>query len=221
VLLDPRFAEFGGQAVLFMHVTTHLDGHPYDDLLLRKGQGGFPSFVVMDEDGELLAVVEKRSVEGFQAALDSATEFAKVAAAARAGDKQAQKTVFLRRLHWLAVPFEQAKDTLAKLELSDAERKDAAAPLQMIELYDARLCADRKQGLATLMRIHTENRLVDDPQVQNTYWRYLQMGAEQLGNAAAYGVYVEHLRGMAEKQPRMKAMLEQAEKKLAAMQKQD
>ncbi|MFO1050751.1 MAG: hypothetical protein U1F36_00885 [Planctomycetota bacterium] len=204
-----------------MHVTTHLDGHPYDDLLLRKGQAGFPSFVVMDEDGELLAVVEDRSVDGFEHAVTQATEFASTVRAAKEGKQDARKEVFRKRVEWMALPLDQAKAEFKALELTDAERKALEVPLQMIEIYDARLTADRAQGLAKLLRIHKEGRLLDDPRVTNTYWRYLAVGAEQLRDADAYAVYVEYLRGMVEKQPRMKASLEQAEKKLATLKTKD
>lgn len=178
---------------------------------------GFPSFVVLDEDGELLAAVEKRTVEGFEAAVAAAKELKALDDAGKAGDAAATKTVLLKRIGWQAVPHAAASAALAKLDLTDEERTAATRSMLGIEMNEARLCTDKAEGLKRLLKIHSEGRLVDDPRIAGTFWRYLSVGAETLKHAEAYGLYVEYLRGQVEKNPRMKTALDAAEQKLAAM----
>jgi hypothetical protein len=219
VFLQPQFAEFGKQVVLFAHITNQIEGHPHDDLLVRKGRTGFPSFVFMDADGEMLALGGARTVEGFEKSLAEAQEMAALAAKAKAGDADADRTVFLKRLSWHGVPFEAAKARVAALKLDEAEAKQAASALLTLELNDARLTPDKKAGLAKLMKIHAEGRVPTDPRASAGYWRMVAMGAEREKDVAAYTKYVEYLRAASADEPRMKTQLDRAEAVLAAMAK--
>jgi hypothetical protein len=53
--------------VLFLHVTSHVEGDKDQDLLSEKGGRGFPTLLFLDADGEIAAQVADRSVEGFLA----------------------------------------------------------------------------------------------------------------------------------------------------------
>jgi hypothetical protein len=178
---------------------------------------GFPSFVVLDEDGEMLAKVEARSVEGFEKALAAAQELRTLDLAGRGGDAGAAKSVLLKRIGWQAMPLATATEQLAKFELSEEERSTATRSLLGIELAEARLCEDKSEGLKRLLRILDEGRLVDDATVSGTFWRYLAVGAEQQKDAAAFARYVEYLKAQVAKNPRMQGQLDAAEKKLAAL----
>ncbi len=199
-------------------MTTRIEGRPYDDLLVQKGRTGFPSIVMLDEDGEALAIGGARTIEGFEDTLAQAEQMLALAAKAKAGDAAAAKEVFLKRLEWLAIPFADATATLAKLELDDAEQAQAGSWLLQLEMNDARLTKDQQEGLRKLLRIRSEGRLPDDPRIAATFWRMVSVGAERQKDAAAFALYVDYLRAQAEKEPRMKSTLAAAEKKLAALQ---
>ena len=217
MFLEPQFAEFGKQVVLFAHVTTRIEGRPYDDLLVRKGRTGFPSFVMMDANGEALAIGGARTVAAFTESVEAAQSMQALAAAGEVGDGEARKAVFLQRLEWLAIPFADAKAQAERLDLTDAERAGIVAPMLALELNDARLDPDRDSGLAKLVKIHAEDRIGEDARVAGTFWRYLAMGAEMQKDADVYALYVEYLRGQVEANPRMQASLDRAQKTLEAM----
>ena len=62
----------GKDYVLFTHITTRIPGREGDDLLGKKGGGGFPYVVGMDAEGRVLSRLSQRSVEGFQKMMDEA-----------------------------------------------------------------------------------------------------------------------------------------------------
>lgn len=175
---------------------------------------GFPSFVVLDSDGELVAVAGKRSVEAFRETVDAGAAFAAIA---KQTDAESKKKVLMQRIDWQAVPFAQAKAAVAELELGDEERASVAKKLFNLELMDSRLNPDKAAGLRRLVSILDEKRLPDDKQVAANFWRYLSTGAQQLGDADAFARYVEYLEKEVEANPRAQAMLERAKKTLEDM----
>lgn len=70
-LSTPEFKEFAKDVVLFCHITTRIKGRKHDDLLGKVGGRGFPHLVVMNAEGDVLSVVQRRSVEGFRAAVEA------------------------------------------------------------------------------------------------------------------------------------------------------
>ncbi|MEE2887604.1 MAG: hypothetical protein VX951_09255 [Planctomycetota bacterium] len=67
-----EFAQFAKQQTMFLHVTSRVEGRKQDSLLREIGGRGFPTIVVMNEDGEILARPSQRSVVGFKAAVAKA-----------------------------------------------------------------------------------------------------------------------------------------------------
>ena len=126
----------------------------------------------------------------------------------------------MKRLEWLALPFADAKAMAAKLEFDAEEKAKVETALVSLELNDARLTKDQKEGLRKLLAIREEGRLPAREPILANYWRMVAAGAEKQKDAAAFGLYVEYLRTQVEKQPRMKPALDRAEATLAAMRKQ-
>lgn len=177
---------------------------------------GFPSFVVLDSDGELVAVASNRSVDGFRATVEAGEQFA---AMAKATDADSKKKVLMQRIDWQAMPFAQAKAAVAALELGADEKASVANKLFNLELMDTRLNPDKQAGLRHLVSMLDENRVPTDAQAASTFWRYLASGAQQLGDATAFGHYVAYLEKEVETNPRAQAMLERAKKTLEGMTK--
>jgi hypothetical protein len=94
-LSDPAFPAFAAKVVPLMHITTHIPGHPYDDLLKRNGGGGFPTLQFLDADGKVLAGVSVRTVETFEDALDALSRIDEARARAADGDPVAEADVLL------------------------------------------------------------------------------------------------------------------------------
>ena len=75
MLSTDGFKEFAKDVVLFAHVTTRIEGDKYANLLSEKGGRGFPFVVAMDAEGNVLAGLADRTVDGFKVMVKSAVEY--------------------------------------------------------------------------------------------------------------------------------------------------
>jgi hypothetical protein len=55
VLSKPEFVEFSKDVVLFCHISTRIPTEPFNFLFAEKGGNAFPTLMVLDEDGNVLA----------------------------------------------------------------------------------------------------------------------------------------------------------------------
>jgi hypothetical protein len=78
VLSTEGFKGFAKDHVLFLHVTSHLDGAAYPNLLQEKGGKGFPYVVAMDAEGNVVGQLQDRNVEGFAAMMKDAADYARL-----------------------------------------------------------------------------------------------------------------------------------------------
>ena len=62
VLSTPEFKKFSEKHVMFLNIMTRIRGYPDDDLLRAVGGRGFPTLVVLDSSGEVVAKPATRSV---------------------------------------------------------------------------------------------------------------------------------------------------------------
>ena len=81
--------------VPFLHVTTKVDGHPYDSLLADYGHGGFPTLMFADAEGESLGKPTDRTVAAFAGCVEALTSIDEVRVRAAAGDGEAQVQLLL------------------------------------------------------------------------------------------------------------------------------
>ncbi len=125
--------------VLFCHITTRIEGRPYDDLLGEKGGRGFPSLMFLDASGELLGEHQgPRTVEGLTKSLASVQKKAKELAALRAkaegGDRTAKLRLLIMDLDNGAVTFADAGPLVEELgSVSGALKKQLEAGLAAAE----------------------------------------------------------------------------------------
>ena len=55
VFSKPEFVEFSKSVVLFCHISTRIPSDPNAFLFAEKGGNAFPTLMVLDEDGNVLA----------------------------------------------------------------------------------------------------------------------------------------------------------------------
>ena len=122
LLSTPEFAEFAKQIVLFLHVTTHVDGDRDPDLLREKGGRGFPTLAFLDASGALAAMhVGEPTVAALGATLREAESFAKgVIRPASAGDKDAQRKLFVTDVERGSITLEAAQALRQAIDLDAA-----------------------------------------------------------------------------------------------------
>lgn len=81
-----------------MHITSHIKGEKYPNLLSEKGGGGFPHLAFLDESGNVLAKPKQRSVAGFTETLKTKVpEFFALKKKAAKGGKAAKATFLMKR----------------------------------------------------------------------------------------------------------------------------
>ncbi len=59
---------------MFVHITTRIEGHPYDDLLRKSGFNSFPTLAILDENGTVLTSSMDRTVAAMSKAIDDASK---------------------------------------------------------------------------------------------------------------------------------------------------
>lgn len=80
--------------VLFLHITTKIEGYKDDDLLKRVGGRGFPHLVAMDADGKVLGSPPGRSVADFR----TMNEYFELKPKAEKGDANTKVEFFIRAI---------------------------------------------------------------------------------------------------------------------------
>jgi hypothetical protein len=123
-LLTPEFNEFSKNYVMFLHITTHIEGRKYDDLLGTVGGKGFPTLCMLDADGKVVAMHEsERSVEAFQKTADKAKSFVDLRTKSEAGDKVAMIDYTLLKAEMGQMTAEELKKALPGLGKLSAEQQ--------------------------------------------------------------------------------------------------
>jgi hypothetical protein len=77
VLSSEDFKAFAKDHVLFLHVTSLVEGDKYPELLSEKGGGGWPYVVALDSDGNVVSFLgyEDMTIVGFKAMMTRGAEF--------------------------------------------------------------------------------------------------------------------------------------------------
>jgi len=102
--------------VLFCHVTSHIEGEPNDDLFEKKGGGGFPTIMMLDEKGEMIGKHSgERTVPEFEKTVAKAALFLQALKKSEAGDKSAGIDVAISRLELGTLTADDAKKKIAEL----------------------------------------------------------------------------------------------------------
>ena len=86
--------------VLFLHITSRVEGEPHPDLMSEKGGLGWPFVSYLSETGEVMAQqsYSKMEVAGFEETLaDDVQAYSVLAKKAASGDVQAQAEFFMMR----------------------------------------------------------------------------------------------------------------------------
>jgi len=226
--------EWGKKYVLFCHITTHIKGEKYGDLLTQKGGNGFPHLVFMDADGNVLATHEgDRSLEAFDETAKKAQKGLELRKKAASGDKAALVEVTLMDLEEGHIKLAEAKKKLEGVTLTDEQKKKFAGAeanedvKAIIEPYDKNPPqtqqdmekARREVGEKFAARKKAGKAAPTGEQEWNVYWSLLMGYAEEKKDAALYSDCLDAFKEKYGKEPRAKQALENMQKKLEEMKK--
>ena len=110
--------------MLFLHITTRIEGRKDDSLLTTVGGRGFPHLVAMDAEGKVIATLEgDRTAEGFRAMMKQGSDFVDLRTRVEKGDTAAQADFFIQALKFKHFKIDAARKYQAGLKKVTPDQK--------------------------------------------------------------------------------------------------
>jgi tetratricopeptide (TPR) repeat protein len=169
--LDPKFADFAKDVVLFCHVTSKVPDEPHADLARAKGVEGFPGILVLDAEGVVVARHEgPREVAEFGKLVASGRETLDLQKRAAGGDVAASTELLGRLLLFRSIDwreFDRRRSALGTLP------PELAARLVVSEARVWMKAAMREPDLPAALAEASKilAHLPDDPEaLENAAW---------------------------------------------------
>ncbi|MHC4340064.1 MAG: hypothetical protein ACYSX0_07630 [Planctomycetota bacterium] len=212
-LLTEEFNKFSKNYVMFLHITTRIEGRKYDDLLTQKGGRGWPSVLAMDADGNVVGQHSgPRTVDGFARTMRQAAEFVDLKAKAVAGDRKARIdcTLALARMGQLTRPKLEA--AIGKLGVLSAEDKRAYQSVL------ADLMMDEIQRTAVgerFLEMERKGLVPTDPSKRATFFYAIWNNADFKGDIELMERSLRELKATWGGEPRYVTFLQGLERRLA------
>ncbi|PCJ51705.1 MAG: hypothetical protein COA70_13730 [Planctomycetota bacterium] len=196
-LSEKSFPAFSEKVVPLLHITTHIEGRPNDDLLAQMGGRGFPSLRFIDADGNVLGEPSGHSVAEFESTLVAIVNIQELEQRIDAGEEDLEDDLFLAKLRMGVIPFVFAKAKVASLKNLSEEQQAEVAQL-IINLEVTSLLGGRKttegfqyatQRFLEMMRVET----MPIGDVLGDFWYHLHQHAEKQEDIA---LFAKSLQGM-------------------------
>lgn len=180
-LLTPEFNEFSKKHVMFLHVTTRIEGRKDEDLFNKVGGRGFPSFFVLDSDGKVVAQHEgPRTAAAFAETIDKAKEFVTLRDKAKAGDAAAKVDYLFARVRMGQLSADEMKAEAKSLKMSDEQQKTYRGLLANVMMDDEQTKAVGK----AFVEMQKNGYVPEDGRKQQAFYLAIFRYGNLLGDAA-------------------------------------
>jgi hypothetical protein len=221
---EEKFPDWAKDYVLFCHVTTRIPGMKNDDLLGKKGGQGFPHFVYMDADGDVLATHEDdRTMDAMTATAAKAKEAAALKAKAAKGDAAAQVEWLTRQIDSGTIGHAAAIAKAATLKLDPERKKALDKKLFDLEILDIRSSvqseADVLPAAKKILALAEAKKVPEGDEAFDFYWQILCGAGNQAKDAKLFAAGYELAKDRFGDNPKYKRMLEEVGKQLDALRK--
>ena len=174
---------------MFLHVTTRIEGKKNDDLLGKKGGGGFPYLCVMDNQGDVIAKPMGRDVPAFEQSLTDGRKYLDLKVKAATGDREATIEFTFLRTQMGNVGYDELVKTIeeiGKLTPEQTERYNAlrgdAKYNDIMKKYaeTARESPDaaRATAMTSFVEMYKQN-LVPSGRTAGRFWRMIAGEAQK------------------------------------------
>ncbi|RMH04851.1 MAG: hypothetical protein D6702_02080 [Planctomycetota bacterium] len=203
----------------FLHITTRIEGHPYDNLLREKGGRGFPTLQFMDADGNTLAVQSERTVAGFERTLAELTRLLDLEKRVAAGEKGLENGLFLARFRLGRISYAEAREQAGRLkDLTAEQKRELAALLLDGEVQEIISGAGRDpEKIAAagrrLKELLAEGRMPSE-KIRPMMWSFLLRYADQEGDADLYARALAWYQEQYGDEPRAESFLKRLQERL-------
>lgn len=173
----------------FLHLTTKIPDHPYDDLLSKFGFPGFPSMAFLDAQGRMLAAYDgPRTLKGFEQGLKGLEPFLDLQRRADGGDEVAATELLIRQLQLGWFGFDEARQRYAALTKVNAKQKQALEQLLIdteVRQIAKEAGGDRAKRLAAGKRfaeLFAKKQMPGTNSTRTQFWLLLADHAEATGD---------------------------------------
>jgi len=214
-LLTDEFSEFSKNYVMFLHVTTRIPGRKDDDLLGKVGGTGFPSFFMLDADGEVIGQHRgERSAAGFEKTATAAREFVALREAAAKGDATAKVRLVLAEARMGKLNADELQQKIAQAgALDDAVKKEYRGVLAGLLMEKAQRTAVGER----LLELHAQGLIPEDAMQRRSFYGAIWSAALYKKDAAAARIGLDGMKEVYGDDARYAAFFTNAEKQIAEM----
>lgn len=210
---------------MFCHITTNIPGEKHGDLLTEKGGEGWPHFVFMDAEGNVVATHEDEpSAAGFARTGEKVKTYYALKDKAAKGDKAAVIELIMTQLEMgqLKAPEAEKKFTEAKPS-KEQEARFAALLLNASILQDVE-ALESKDGEKALAKKYYDAFKAGKPgptseQAMQPYYVLAITHAEEQKDAKTFEAALKVLKDKFGKVEAAKDFFEEKEKKLSELKK--
>jgi hypothetical protein len=207
--------------VPFCHITSRVPTDKHQTLLQDKGGMGFPHLVFLDENGEVVAEQQDRSVDGFAATVRDLNAWRALKERVDGGDESAANDLFLAGMRLGKISHKDATAQLERLEgLTEAQRKEAEQLLVNLEFDGAvKSVTSRQEMEAVLERaaaMYAAKRIPSGNSAPS-FWSLLMRKADNDQDPALFAVCVTELKKMFGDKEEYKETFEQLDQQLEEM----
>ena len=171
-----EFVAWSKKVTLFVHNTSHVDGEPHPRLLYEKGGVGWPTVVMLDDEGRTLDVVGHMTpVQQLENTYDKLMQWKELRSKAEnSRDRAVAKELFMMELAMGNRPFAEMLKRRRNLMFSDNEQK--LVEQQLINLqFQETLRATKDGGEAdsgkTFVEMFRVGR-IPDTKSTTMFWKY-------------------------------------------------
>jgi len=215
VLRTAAFNEFSKDFVMFLHVTTMIEGRKDDELLMRIGGAGFPHLVVMDVDGSVVREhAAAPTVEAFKQTGAVGTQRLALRKKAAAGDRDAILELALARATAGQITSRKLAREVARAgELTPAEQQRYRKTLTTLRFDEAKIYA---QG-AWFARMLADGLVPEGGERQTAFFLDILKWAEFQEDVATYERALKEMRRMHGEDQRAAEFFAMADSKLAEL----
>jgi hypothetical protein len=203
-LLTDEFKAFSKNHVMFLHITTRIEGRKDEGLFSEVGGRGFPSFFVLDAEGNVLAQHQKaRTAEGFAETMNEAQEFIDLRKKAEAGDAAAKIDYLFARVRMGQLSADEMKAEAKSLNMSDEQRKTFRALVANSMMDEVQTKAVGK----AFLEMEKEGYIPDDPRKRPNFYNSIFQYASLIEDVALMERSFKGLEDALRDEPRAAAYL--------------
>jgi hypothetical protein len=215
VLRSAAFQEFSKDYVMFLHVTSMIQGRKDDELLMRIGGAAFPHLVVMDVDGSVVREHSAApSVEAFKETGAAGRQRLALRKKAAAGDRGAILEFALARAAAGQTTSRKLARAIARAgELSPAEDQLCRNALTTLRFDEAKIYA---QG-AWFARMLADGLVPEGEEKQTAFYLEILKWAELQEDVATYERALKEMRRMHGEDKRAAEFFAMADRQLAEL----